>query len=117
VSALPDRLERKARNEALLREVNERIAELGDAARVWEPNGTIEFLCECGIDGGCGEQVRVPLSTYERAREQDDQFVLLPGHETPELEREVERTDDYVIVDKIQAVEPLVRDDPRGAPS
>jgi hypothetical protein len=40
-----------------------------------------------------------------------------PGHETPELERAIEWTDDYVIVDKIPEAEPFVEDDPRGAPS
>ena len=54
---------------------------------------------------------------YERVRSQDDRFVIRPGHETPELERAVEWTDDYVVVDKIPAAEPYVEDDPRGAPS
>jgi len=114
-SALPDRLERKARNEALLREVNERIAELGEA-RAWEPDGTMDFLCECGADGGCGERISVPLSAYQIARSQDDRFVLRPGHETPEIERAVDRTAAYVIVDKIAAAEPLVSRD-GGGPS
>jgi hypothetical protein len=111
VAALPDRPEHKARNEALLREVNERIAELGESAQAWEPDGTIDFLCECGTDGGCGERIRIPLSAYRQARAEADRFVLLPGHETPEIERPVVRTDDYVIVDKIGAVEPLLNGD------
>ena len=43
--------------------------------------------------------------------------VVRPGHETIELERAVEWADEYVIVDKVNAAEPLVADDPRGAPS
>ena len=117
MGALPDRLERRARNEALLREVNERIAELGEAAQAWGPNGSIDFLCECGRDGGCGDRLRISLDAYLRVREQDDRFVLRPGHETPEIERAVDRTDEYVIVDKLPEVEHLVQDDPRGAPS
>jgi len=117
MGALPDRLERKARNEALLREVNERIAELGEAVRAWEPDGVVDFLCECGTDGGCGERIRVPLSAYQRVRARDDWFVLRPGHETPEIERAVDRTADYVIVDKIAAVEHVVRDESRRAAS
>jgi hypothetical protein len=57
------------------------------------------------------------LEVYERVRAQDDRFVVKPGHETPELERAVVWTDNYVIVDKIPAAEPFVEDDPRGAPS
>jgi hypothetical protein len=59
----------------------------------------------------------MPPDAYERMRQQDDRFVVRPGHETPEIERAVEWTDEYVIVDKIAAFEPEVADDPRGAPS
>jgi hypothetical protein len=111
------RFERQARNEALFREVNERIAEVGEQAQAWSPDGIVEFMCECGEEGGCGERVSVPLDVYERVRQQDDRFVVRPGHETPEIEHAVEWTDDYVVVDKIPAVERFVEDDPRGAPS
>jgi hypothetical protein len=49
--ALEERFVRQAENEALFREVNERIASLGDRAQAWSPDGTVEFLCECGVDG------------------------------------------------------------------
>jgi hypothetical protein len=111
-----DRLVRQASNEALFREVNERIAELGTRAHAWSPGGT-DFLCECGEEGGCGQRVRVPIEVYGRVRSQDDRFIVRPGHESPEIERAVEWTDDYVVVDKIPAAEPYVADDPRGAPS
>ena len=114
---LDERLARQAQNESLFREVNERIASLGEKAQVWSPDGTFEFMCECGERGGCGQRVRVPLDVYERTRSQDDRFVVRPGHETPELERAVEWTSEYVVVDKIPAAEPYVEDDPRGAPS
>jgi hypothetical protein len=117
VSELGDRLERQARNETLFREVNERIAELGTSAQAWSPDGTVEFMCECGVEGGCGQRVRMPLPEYDKVRQQDDRFVVRPGHETPELERAVDWTDDYVIVDKVGMAEWIVKDDPRGAPS
>src|SRR3954452_23056312 len=117
LSELDDHLARQARNEALFREVNERIEQLGQGAQAWSPDGTVEFICECGEEGGCGERVRIPLAVYERVRAQDDRFVVKPGHEEPALEHAVARTDDYVIVDKIPAAEPFVEDDPRGAPS
>jgi hypothetical protein len=117
VSELSDRLARQARNEALFREVNERIAEIGASAEAWSPDGTVEFLCECGEEGGCGERIRMPLKVYEDVRAQDDRFAVKPGHETLELERAVDWSDEYVVVDKIRAAEPFVRDDPRGSPS
>ncbi|HYZ92838.1 MAG TPA: hypothetical protein VFA34_10665 [Actinomycetota bacterium] len=114
---MEDRFARQSRNEALFREVNERIAELGERAEAWAPDGTIQFMCECGEEGGCGQRVRVPIEVYERVRSQDDRFVVRPGHETPQIEHAVEWSDDYVVVDKVQAAEPYVEDDPRGAPS
>jgi hypothetical protein len=114
---LNERLTRQARNEALFREVNERIADLGERAQARSPDGTVDFLCECGEEGGCGQRVRVPIDVYERVRSQDDRFVVRPGHETPELERAVEWSDNYVVVDKIPDAEPYVADDPRDAPS
>ncbi len=114
---MEDRFARQARNEALFREVNERIAQLGERAQAWSPDGTVEFLCECGEEGGCGQRVRVPTEVYERVRSQDDRFVVRSGHETLEIELAVEWTDEYVVVEKLPAAEPYVADDPRGAPS
>ena len=54
---------------------------------------------------------------FREVRAQDDRFVVKPGHETPEIERAIEWTYAYVVVDKIPAAEPFVADDPRGAPS
>lgn len=119
-----DRYERQARNEALVREVNERIAEVDKAAE--EKNfgfdGTrYEFLCECGADdreaAACEERVYMRIDEYEQVRSQDDRFVVYPGHETEAIEWVAVRTDRFVIVDKRPAVEPLVADDPRDAPS
>ena len=117
MEGLDERFRRQARNEALFREVNERIAQLGESAQAWSPGGIVEFMCECGVEGGCGERIRIPLDVYEAVRTQDDRFFVRPGHETPELERAVDWTDEYVIVDKVDAAEPIVADDPRGAQS
>jgi len=117
VSELSDRFARQARNEALFREVNERIEQLAVSGQPWSVDGSIEFMCECGVDGGCGERISVPLQVYEHVRAQDDRFVVRPGHETPELEHAIEWTDDYVVVDKVAAAEWIVEDDPRGAAS
>jgi len=109
------RLDRQARNEALVREVNERIDALDrQATQSGTPAFTVfGFHCECGSDGGCNATVEMTLDEYDSVRAQDDRFVLVPGHETPRLERVVERTRRYVVVDKIPQVEPLVADDPR----
>ena len=115
---MEQRLERQARNEALLREVNERISALDrDAAGSGAVAGveTFRFHCECGREGGCPEQIWMTLEEYEIVRTQDDRFALAPGHETEGLEHVVDGTDRYLIVDKVDEAERFVSDDPRGA--
>jgi hypothetical protein len=117
---MKERLERTARNEALLRQVNERMEELDEAAEEhgWVPDdGLFDFYCECGREGGCSTKIALTLEEYERVRGQDDRFALARGHETPALERVVEENDRFVIVDKVPAAERFVADDPRGASS
>jgi diaminopimelate decarboxylase len=100
--------ETRSVNEALLREVNERIEEISeDAEQGWMPqDGMIEFHCECGR--ACGGRVRMTLEEYGTVREQDDRFVVVPGHSTPEIERVVDESERYAIVDKLAEAEPLV---------
>ena len=119
-----ERLKRKARNEALIREVNERIAQVdkpAEEANVAPEETLFEFLCECGGDDasevGCEEQVRMTIEEYEEVRSQDDRFAIYPGHEQGALESVVARNERFVVVDKRPMAEPLVEDDPRGAPS
>jgi hypothetical protein len=115
------RLERQARNEALLREVNERIEQVDKAEDKRSPGaepGLFEFICECGqIDRQCKAHVEMTIEEYERVRSEDDRFAVFPGHEDDQLETVVERTERFAVVDKRPAAEPLVADDPRGASS
>ena len=113
---MDERLERQARNEALVREVNERINTLDrEAAGSGAVDGveTFRFHCECGREGGCAELIWMTLDEYEVVRKQDDRFALVPGHETEELERVVDGNERFVIVDKVDEAEPFVEGGPR----
>ena len=113
---MEERLERQARNEALVREVNERINTLDrEAAGSGAVHGveTFRFHCECGRDGGCPELIWMTLEEYEVVRTQDDRFALVPGHETEELEGVVDGTVRLVIVDKVDEAEACVAGGPR----
>jgi hypothetical protein len=104
------RLERQARNEGLIRTVNEQIAAIDQQATSWaEADQQFEFLCECGRNSGCDDRVLMTLEEYERVRGQRDRFALVPGHESDEIERVVETADRYVIVDKLDEAEPFVQ--------
>ena len=103
-------LQPRARNESLLREVNDRIEELSEnveAQGIAPEGGLVEFHCECGRDG-CTERVRMTVAEYEHVRADNDRFAIVPGHETPEMEAVVEENERFVVVDKLPEAEPLV---------
>ena len=87
---------RLARNEVLFRETNESI-ERGQ----WpgDPGKVVRFRCECSrLD--CNEAVELSLSQYEQVRRSGRRFVVVPGHETPQIEVVVRSEEDYSIVEK-----------------
>jgi hypothetical protein len=90
--------DRRAKNEALFREINERIdavsADVGLA-----PDERVRFVCECS-DVDCTEWLDLALDEYEAIRRDATHFVVTPGHERDALERVVKRTERYVVVDK-----------------
>jgi hypothetical protein len=70
-------------NEALFREVNERIEQVTETLQVTSEH--LAILCECG-DETCTERVEVPLGEYERIRSDPTLFFIVPGHDAPEVE-------------------------------
>ena len=111
---MDSRLERIARNEDRFRDGNERLADLSAATESGDV--TIKLHCECGRET-CTEWIWMSANEYEAVRSQDDRFAVVPGHESADVERVVERNLRFLIVDKVPEVEALVADDPRGAPS
>lgn len=89
--------QRAARNEALFREVNENIARLEE--EYGQTPAEPVYICECA-DADCAEQLAIEPATYRRVRRDARLFFVRPGHEDPQLERVVERTNDYLIVEK-----------------
>jgi hypothetical protein len=89
--------ERAARNEALFREVNEQLAAL--AERRHEMPEPVGFVCECD-NADCTEHVFLTLDEYTRVRRDSRHFLVLEGHESPEIEDVVERHDHYFVVEK-----------------
>jgi hypothetical protein len=95
---IDDRERRVIRNEALFREVNERIEDVSeDVSRA----NFIEFLCECGEEL-CVERIELTREEYEQIRSVSD------------FERVIDRRDRYVVIDKVgQAEQVAERTDPR----
>ena len=91
------RAKRIGLNEAVFREVNERVRAINDefGARL----DTAEFVCECG-ETSCTERIRLSLSEYEAVRAEPTHFAIKDGHEIPDVEDVVERCDGYIVVAK-----------------
>ena len=106
---MEERLERQARNEGLMRTVNDELAAIDERATGWaDAEHQFEFQCECGRDQGCEDVVLMTLDEYERVRSQRDRFAVVPGHENGAIEHVVEQVDRFLIVDKRDEVEHLV---------
>ena len=109
IPLVEERFERQARNEALLRTVNEQIADLSKQAAGWaDPANQFDFTCECGRIEGCESRLLMTLAEYELVHSQRDRFAVLPGHQTDDIEYVVKQETRYVVVDKRDAYEHLV---------
>jgi hypothetical protein len=104
------REERLARNEALFRAANERMA-------AWEERHRIEatelYFCECA-DPECRQKLPLSESDYERIRSAPDRFFVVPGHEKADIETVVESHDEWAVIEKAPEVREIVEaTDPR----
>jgi hypothetical protein len=96
---------KRARTEALFRDVNERIAE--SAVRFDAPS--TQFVCECA-DATCTHRLEATLEEYEEVRADGATFMLVPGHEHHDIERVVDAKRGFNVVEKVQgAVRDTVR--------
>jgi hypothetical protein len=108
------RQNRIARNEALYREVNERIravqAQIGDEERT-------DFLCECGRED-CTQPIRLSLAEYEEIRSDPTHFAVARGHEVVDLEHVIRETDRFSVIEKFPGAPAQVAldRDPRADP-
>jgi len=100
-----------AQNEALFREVNERVNEI---AQDLGPNARYDYLCECA-NPDCTFRLSLATADYEAVREIATQFIVLPQHYTPEIETLVAEHPSHWIVSKTGAAgEYVAKLDPRN---
>jgi hypothetical protein len=107
---------RRARNEALFREVNERIVELETGLGGYDRDDSllIGFVCECPRED-CSDMLEVTRGQYEAVRENPRRFLVLPGHEDGDIGKIVDRHAQFLVVEKIgEAGAIAVEQDPRS---
>jgi hypothetical protein len=110
---MDDRGRRIAENEALFRDLNEEVGAVAHSFSAAGEDRTFDFLCECG-DPVCAQRVPVTLMKYEELRSSPVRFLLVPGHEIPDVERVIETTPAYRVVEKFGEAAEIARDrDPR----
>jgi hypothetical protein len=87
-----------AHNQATFRALND---EIETAVRRFQIARTepVRFVCECG-DRDCLAAVAVPLAVYERVRWDSHFFLVAPGHAVAGVERTIEASEGYAIVEK-----------------
>ena len=105
---------RKAANEAVFRNVNERIEALQHSFAVAERE-PLQMICECDqLD--CMERVAIGVEAYELIRSQPDQFIVTPEHADPSVDEVIGVTSSYLIVRKKEgdARDVAVETDPRS---
>ena len=89
---------RAAKNEVVLRDLNERLK-----AYPPSPNQRFsEWVCECA-DMTCTKRVELSIEEYKMIRAKPTRFVVAPGaeHVNPEIEHVVQREKRYWVVEKI----------------
>jgi len=91
------RRRRLAENQVLFREINERIE--ASAETQGSDHHAYEFVCECSTLE-CFERFELTLAEYGRVRDRPQRFIVLSGHEQPEVEDVVERRGVVAIVEK-----------------
>ena len=105
--------ERQGENEALFREVNERLGERKRDDSAWALPS--QWICECAEET-CTERIEMSLLEYEELRSEPTHFAVVPNeeHVSLDVERIVEKRDRYWLVEKIgEAAETAEETDPR----
>lgn len=94
---MDERQERIGRNEALFRQVNERVERLSADFQLTEE--TMGILCECGSET-CHERIEISSREYEALRAEPTHFAVVPGHVAPDVETVVAENERFDVVRK-----------------
>jgi hypothetical protein len=98
-------------NEALFREVNERLEEVGESFGL----DHLDLICECASIE-CAERITLSVQAYEALRTNPRLFAVVPGHEVDDVEEVVERHDGYDVILKNEGAPARIAEqtDPRA---
>jgi hypothetical protein len=95
-------------NEAIFREVNDRIEGLARLFHWGKPH-PLDLVCECR-KATCVERIEMSRAQYEALRAEDTHFAVYPGHADPEIERVISSHKGYEVVVKEGSAAEVARD-------
>lgn len=88
---------RAAQNQMLFRSVNEQIMKAGE--KLGDSREGLDFACECA-DDMCVEKIRLSPHQFLGIESEVNRFIVLRGHELPEVEDVIAERDGFLIVSK-----------------
>jgi hypothetical protein len=86
------RAKRIEQTERLFRAINDELARQ-------DGNGQVDYVCECG-NPLCAERISLTVDVLGRLHAEKDLYVVLAGHEIPDVESIVAQENGYVFVRK-----------------
>ena len=108
---MSERQRRRGLNEAVFREVNERIHDLTER---FELEQGLDLVCECD-DTSCADRISMSEADYEQVRADSRQFAIVPGHSDATVEVVIAREKGYHLVRKQSEAAAIAEEtDPRG---
>jgi hypothetical protein len=103
VATEEQQVDRRIKNELLFRTANEKLRPLNAAFERFAGEQAL-FVCECSrIE--CIEHVELAVAAFDRICGEPNRYIVIPGHETLEVERVVSRETTYFVVESARAID------------
>lgn len=101
---------RQVENEVVFKHANEKVNKQVDAIQksaksegypelAYDNDLPLHFYCECA-DEECQDRISMKQTLYKKMHKNSNQFIVLPGHNVPEIEKIIKTTKQYTLVEK-----------------
>ena len=90
--------DRLIENEVIFRDVNKNIQEFIEQEGLAKGK-TVPFYCECSRPD-CTQRINLTLKDYEKLHKDKKYFVTIVGHEFSEVEKVINKKNNYQLVEK-----------------
>lgn len=88
-----------AENEVIFREVNTEVADFVKDANGYGHTTELPFYCECS-NTHCKKRIVLTPNIYKSFHKNQRQFIILAGHQHPEVEKIIKKKDSIYVVEK-----------------